>query len=229
MEVLTEKELREQRLKKKKRNRYLTIGLLTGGVCLLCVAYYALEIYQEYRAEKEREEAANAIVSYELADFLPEEVVSYTLTNSEYSLTFVQTEEGWSCEAEEERLVNQTTAESVISEMGTLTSSKIAAETTEKKAEFGFDEPEITLSVVLQDGTEQVFSLGDKTQTGSGYYLMSTEKEEIYLVDSAVYTTLTTAYDDFFEEPETETADGEAVDTEQEEDETVEEEETETE
>ena len=90
----------------------------------------------------------------------------------------------------------------VLSEMAALTSSKIAAETTEKKAEFGLEIPQAVLSIVLQDGTEQVFSLGDVTQTGSGYYLLSSEKEEIYLVATSVYTTLTIAYDSFWEEPE---------------------------
>lgn len=200
--ILTEIETREQRLKKKKQKRYITIGLLAGVVCLLCVSYYGLGKYQEYKEKQKQQEAENAVVLYTLADFSMEEVVSYTLTNSEYTLTFVQTEEGWSSEEETELLVNQTTAESVLSEMVTLTSSKIAAETTEKKAEFGLEAPQAVLSVLLQDGSEQVFSLGDKTQTGSGYYLSNSEKEEIYLVDTGVYTTLTTAYDDFWEEPE---------------------------
>ena len=102
--------------------------------------------------------------------------------------------------------------------MAALTSSKIAAETTEKKAEFGLETPQAVLSVVLKDGTEQVFSLGAVTQTGSGYYLCSSEKEEIYLVATSVYTMLTTAYDDFWEEPEVEeTTDETATETTEEE------------
>lgn len=199
---MTELETREQRLKKKKQKRYLEIGLLAGIVCLLGVAYYGLGKYQQYKTEQEQKEAENAVVVYTLANFSTEEVASYTLTNSEYTVTFVQTEEGWSSEAETELLVNQTTVEAIISEIKALTSNKIVAETTEKKAEFGLETPQAVLSVLLQDDSEQIFSLGDKTQTGSGYYLYSSEKEEIYLVDSAVYTTLTTAYDDFWEEPE---------------------------
>ena len=57
------------------------------------------------------------------------------------------------------------------------------APTPTQLGEFGFDDPQIDVTIVLQNGTVHRVLVGDTTPDGQNYYTKNADSDTIYLVD----------------------------------------------
>ena len=66
-----------------------------------------------------------------------------------------------------------------------LTASRVLDEP-ETLADYGLDDPSLTITATDGDGTAYTFAIGDQNEVTQEYYLLyNGEEDKVYLVDSA--------------------------------------------
>ena len=99
---------------------------------------------------------------------------------------FVKTDGQWRVEGDEAFPVKQDSVEGLAETLTALKADR-KLENVEKPEDYGLLEPAFTLTAVWSDGTETVYSMGDETPFGDGYYLsLSGEDGTVYTVADAL-------------------------------------------
>ena len=77
-----------------------------------------------------------------------------------------------------------------------LQSSAVVTDATDL-AQFGLDQPEVTLTLAFSDtaGTRRTLQIGDRTLDGSAYYSKTPDKAEVYLVSNTLVEPLRSWFD----------------------------------
>ena len=99
---------------------------------------------------------------------------------------FVKTDGQWHVEGNEAFPVKQDSVEGLAEALTALKADR-KLENVEKPEDYGLLEPAFTLTAGWSDGTETVYSMGDETPFGDGYYLsLSGEDGTVYTVADAL-------------------------------------------
>ena len=102
------------------------------------------------------------------------------------TLHFVKTDGQWRVEGNEAFPVKQDSVEGLAETLTALKADR-KLENVEKPEDYGLLEPAFTLTAGWSDGTETVYSMGDETPFGDGYYLsLSGEDGTVYTVADAL-------------------------------------------
>ncbi len=168
----------------KKKTKQLLI--LCAVFLLLLIGYELLDVWQEHQEEKETETETEEIA---ITDFISSEVTAYHYKNGEYEIGFTINGTDYINSEESAFPVNKTTVATQILTISNLQALQIVTNT--DKSEFGLDDPEITITVLLSDGRERNFYVGDRALFEDGYYVLDVENDVIYLAEEAVYTEFT--------------------------------------
>lgn len=128
--------------------------------------------------------------SYPLTSHTAEELTSLQWTSGDgeeqETLHFVKTDGQWRVEGDEAFPVKQDSVESLAETLTALKADR-KLENVEKPEDYGLLEPAFTLTAGWSDGTETVYSMGDETPFGDGYYLsLSGEDGTVYTVADAL-------------------------------------------
>lgn len=179
-------------MKKKTKNLILLIALFV----VVCAGYFALDLLPEKTAEEEEPVEE----TLKIADFTAEEIESYYYSNSEYEMGFYITENGYVHYEDEAFPVNTASVKAQLSAMESLTAVQKIDST--DKAEYGLDNPLITLSITLIDGEQRNFLLGDSTPLFEGHYLLDVENDTIYLAEATLYLELDCSWSSMVQQEE---------------------------
>ena len=63
---------------------------------------------------------------------------------------------------------------------------KVVADSLVTSSEYGFDQPEMTVTVSLSDGTQKILYIGSKNPMVQQYYAVAEGDDKIYTIDSQV-------------------------------------------
>lgn len=157
--------------------------ILAGVLAVLVLVYVGVQKGVSSQPEAVTEESG----SYPLTSHTAEEMTSLQWTSGDgeeqETLHFVKTDGQWRVEGDEAFPVKQDSVESLAE---TLTADR-KLENVEKPEDYGLLEPAFTLTAGWSDGTETVYSMGDETPFGDGYYLsLSGEDGTVYTVADAL-------------------------------------------
>ena len=163
-------------------------ALILAGVLAALVLVYAGVQKSVSQPENVTEESG----TYALTAHTAEELTGLQWTNGDgdeqETLHFVKTgeEEQWQVDGDETFPVEQDSVEGLAETLTALKADR-KLENVEKPEDYGLSEPAFTLTAGWSDGTETVYSMGDETPFGDGYYLsLSGEDGTVYTVADAL-------------------------------------------
>lgn len=163
-------------------------ALILAGVLAALVLVYAGVQKSVSQPETVTEESG----TYALTAHTAEELTGLQWTSGDgeeqETLHFVKTgeEEQWQVDGDETFPVEQDSVEGLAETLTALKADR-KLENVEKPEDYGLLEPAFTLTAGWSDGTETVYSMGDETPFGDGYYLsLSGEDGTVYTVADAL-------------------------------------------
>ena len=161
-------------------------ALILAGVLAVLVLVYAGVQKSVSQPETVTEESG----TYALTAHTAEELTGLQWTNGDgeeqETLHFVKTDGRWRVEGDEAFPVKQDSVEGLAETLTALKADR-KLENVEKPEDYGLLEPAFTLTAGWSDGTETVYSMGDETPFGDGYYLsLSGEDGTVYTVADAL-------------------------------------------
>lgn len=162
------------------KKRGLTIA---GGVVLLCLllgVYILLKNKEtEEAAVVEEEDEAEEIVS------IPEdEIANLTFDMDDGEVTWVNEEDGWYLEEDENFPVDESKMSTLISSISSITPERTLDEVTNLK-DYGLEEPVNVIKVEKTDESVETIYVGNKNpSTGDTYIYLNDEKETVYTIAS---------------------------------------------
>ena len=160
--------------------------ILAGVLAVLALVYVGVQKGVSSQPEAVTEESG----SYPLTSHTAEELTSLQWTSGDgeeqETLHFVKTDGQWRVEGDEAFPVKQDSVEGLAETLTALKADR-KLENVEKPEDYGLLEPAFTLTAGWSDGTETVYSMGDETPFGDGYYLsLSGEDGTVYTVADAL-------------------------------------------
>ena len=160
--------------------------ILAGVLAVLVLVYVGVQKGVSSQPETVTEESG----SYPLTSHTAEELTSLQWSfgdgEEQETLHFVKTDGRWRVEGNEAFPVKQDSVEGLAETLTALKADR-KLENVEKPEDYGLLEPAFTLTAGWSDGTETVYSMGDETPFGDGYYLsLSGEDGTVYTVADAL-------------------------------------------
>ena len=160
--------------------------ILAGVLAVLVLVYVGVQKGVSSQPEAVTEESG----AYPLTSHTAEELTSLQWTSGDReeqeTLHFVKTDGRWRVEGDEAFPVKQDSVEGLAETLTALKADR-KLENVEKPEDYGLSEPAFTLTAGWSDGTETVYSMGDETPFGDGYYLsLSGEDGTVYTVADAL-------------------------------------------
>ena len=160
--------------------------ILAGVLAVLVLVYVGVQKGVSSQPETVTEESG----SYPLTSHTAEELTSLQWSfgdgEEQETLHFVKTDGQWRVEGDEAFPVKQDSVEGLAETLTALKADR-KLENVEKPEDYGLLEPAFTLTAGWSDGTETVYSMGDETPFGDGYYLsLSGEDGTVYTVADAL-------------------------------------------
>lgn len=160
--------------------------ILAGVLAVLVLVYVGVQKGVSSQPEAVTEESG----SYPLTSHTAEELTSLQWSfgdgEEQETLHFVKTDGRWRVEGNEAFPVKQDSVEGLAETLTALKADR-KLENVEKPEDYGLLEPAFTLTAGWSDGTETVYSMGDETPFGDGYYLsLSGEDGTVYTVADAL-------------------------------------------
>lgn len=159
--------------------------ILAGVLAVLVLVYAGVQ-----KSVSQPETVAEESGTYALTAHTAEELTGLQWTSGDgeeqETLHFVKTDGQWRVEGNEAFPVKQDSVEGLAETLTALKADR-KLENVEKPEDYGLLEPAFTLTAGWSDGTETVYSMGDETPFGDGYYLsLSGEDGTVYTVADAL-------------------------------------------
>ncbi|MCC8137803.1 MAG: DUF4340 domain-containing protein [Clostridiales bacterium] len=181
---------------KKNKSLKLIAGVIV--IILLCGVYYGLTVYNE-KTEQAEEEAAAGDTILEV-DTSAITSVSYTIDGEQVSFS-LQDDGTWQKDDDGTFPVDASALLAPLDEAASLKSVRTLTEV-EDTSEYGFDDPQNTITFTDEDGTETMITIGDNNaSTGNDYLILNEDETTVYTVS----TDLSSAFsDDLYDYAESE-------------------------
>ncbi|MBE5860212.1 MAG: DUF4340 domain-containing protein [Butyrivibrio sp.] len=171
--------------------------------------YFGLKKYNENVQAKESEPKYTALA---LTD--QDEIESIEVTNLNGTFDIEKDENGdYYLKDNDSITVDRDKIDSKIEEIKTITSEQVV-DGAENLADYGLDDPDVTVVVSLKDGESHTLYFGDFNQSASTYYLKVDDISTIYTVSSTLKSAFIFSADDIQKAEETEEAAEEASESE---------------
>lgn len=171
-------------------------------VLVACIGSYfgASAFSQKKQTEEESEESYTALA---LAEDVEITGISVTSTDTSYELT--KEEDAWKFADNADAKVKESSVSTMTDDLAEITGDNEITDVTDF-AQYGLDDPQLTIAFTLSDGTGHTVKIGDKNSTISRYYLQVDDSTTVYTVTSTLYTAFNKTTDDLTDTSEEETS-----------------------
>ena len=127
------------------------------------------------------------------------DILNIQVTTKTGSYTVSNDKNGVSLSDSSNIKINKQTLQSFVNTCSYIYAEKIATEKADDISLYGFSEPTATIMINLNDGTEKVVHIGNKTVDGSGCYLMISGDEKVYIKSAYGISNLAPEYTAFID------------------------------
>lgn len=147
--------------------------------CALVVLGAGYVVARTVYAEPTEEEEGVALEA-------PEEASRLEWTYDGATLALVKEDDSWSYADDDVFPLDQSVPENMTGVLSGLTASRVLDEPGEL-ADYGLDEPALTVTATDADGTTYTFAVGDQNEVSQEYYLLyNGDESKVYMVDSSL-------------------------------------------
>lgn len=170
--------------------------LILAVVCLLCVGAYFGARYLGTAEENEETETFTA------TDFSVSDAIEL-IVSGDYPLNFTKDNDVWKDAQDRNAAISQSMVESLLTQIHHVTSDT-CIENPEDLGQYGLDEPSMTITVTLKNGSSIILNIGDANGMTGDYYLQVEGNTSVYTLSPSVVSAFEKTPEDFIEETETE-------------------------
>ncbi len=190
----------ERNLFMKKQKIQLIVLLI---VLIACIGgYFGASAYSKKKqAEEEKEESYTALALGEDA-----EITGITVSGAEVSYALVKEDDTWKFADNADAKVTESSVTTMTEDLAEITGDNEIADVTDF-AQYGLDDPQLTIQFTLSDGTGHTVKIGDKNSTISRYYLQVDDSTTVYTVTSTLYSTFNKTVEDLTDTSEDDSED----------------------
>ena len=163
--------------KRKKKNAVTLILLLFALVGLIGLYFW----YSKQQPTSEEEAKEEELI---LSTIDTEKISALHYIYKDTDLKLIKDGEVWVAEKDKSRPINQDRVKSILGVIDEISATRVIAETTEARADYGLADPISYLQATLKDGSEVTLQIGNEAVTGDGYYALVNDKDNIYLLEN---------------------------------------------
>ncbi|NLL69842.1 MAG: DUF4340 domain-containing protein [Epulopiscium sp.] len=149
---------------------------------LLLVALIGTSIYLTKRPPKEDVPAEVNEGKIALSQHDREDAVKMILESKGNTLLFERGEDGWIVNGDSSITLDESSVKDLEYSFSNMYSEQIVEENPQDLDKYGLQKPLAIATVILKDGTEKVFYVGNQTPAKNTYYLMVKEDPKVYTV-----------------------------------------------
>lgn len=162
----------------------VAVGILTAGFVILN------NKNKEKEAEKKRkEEEADSLIPEEegtlLYSFAYEDMKQIAFTYAGNSYSFTKMDGVWVYDADPNFPLHQVYMDAKAAKLAEIYVEREISGDKSSKADFGLENPEVSVTLTLQDGQEYTFLMGDRNNTTGDYYMLDGNTGKYYLRDGS--------------------------------------------
>lgn len=156
-------------------------GILAAGFLILNSKNRAEE--EKKRQEEEEEEQfyvedGELIYSFDYEDM---KQMAFTYEGNTYS--FTKTDGGWVYDGDPDFPIHQVFMEAKAARLAEIYVEREIQGTETSKQDFGLENPEVSVTLTLEDGQAYTFLVGERNETADGYYMYDESAGKYYLMD----------------------------------------------
>lgn len=181
----------------KKTRQTVTIIVLCVLLIGAGIGYYALIRYQSAQETEESQE--EGITLYEL-DSSKLQKIHYT--NDRAEMRLVRENNVWKKEENPDFPLKQTKVSLMADAVAAVTADRLVTDRCRDLAEFGLDQPDLTVELEDSDGNSQSLMIGKESLSGGGRYAYCGDTSKIYLLSTSIYSSFDYAEGEIMETPE---------------------------
>ena len=154
-------------------------------VAVLAIALGAFVYFYEIKGGEERQQAERQAKKTFL--FEDDQVQGLTLTHSGEEIVLAKAEDGeWTITAPIKTEADKGTVDALVRNLKNAETDRVVADSTADLGAFGLDEPEVKVSLLLEDEGTDVLCIGDKSPTGSYVFANMDGNREVFTVSSSL-------------------------------------------
>ncbi len=167
----------------------------TGGDVGSSSASSSISVVNIQAEEISKVEVKNSYGSYVISADITENNASSEISSaaSADSASSESSDINWVLEGVDERIPLDKDVISGIPEAAAVVNAQRQLGSSDRLADYGLNDPEITIKVTLNSGEEYTISLGSETSIGTGRYLYVTGLDAVYLAESGYEDTFNTS------------------------------------
>jgi len=165
---------------------------------------------QRQEAAKEAEEETEKTVLFSAAE---DDVTKIDFTHEGEAIALAKQDDTWVYAPRESFQLDTSAVDDMLSDLTEVDAVRTVAESEgdADPAEYGLDEPAVTITVTDTDGNTKQISIGDKNATTGNYYAMAEGVDGIYTISSDLYNTFDVSLMDLLTSEDYPTVDADAV------------------
>lgn len=173
------------------KKKGVLLVLLLALICVLTAGFIILNKQnREKEAEKKQEEEEKeSLYSAEegelLYSFDYEDMKQITFTYAGETYSFTKTGEDWSYDADPEFPIHQSFIRAKAAKLAEIYVEKEIEAGADSRAEFGLDNPEVSVTLTLEDGQAYTFLMGQRNNTIGSYYMLDEKTGKYYVRDGS--------------------------------------------
>lgn len=168
-----------------RRSRILIVG---AAVIVLLVGALVLVKNLPKKAPKPKP-------SITLSKIAKDKIKEIRLEHNGQSITLKQIDKNWKVEYSQKLDWDQTSIQAIVNSFTYLTAQREIEKKPVDLAQFGLKPPVATAVAILVDGSKVEFDIGNKTPTGTGYYVMKKSDKPLYTVATFTISPLLSTID----------------------------------
>jgi hypothetical protein len=119
------------------------------------------------------------------------DVQQLQVDNSGKTIILARNGDNWSIGSVNGPAADNARVGSLVASLVDLRSTRVLTNTTESLSAFGLDQPPITITLTLENNTQEVLFVGDKNPQGYSYYLQRKGQTPVHLVPASTVDDLT--------------------------------------
>ena len=127
-----------------------------------------------------------------LTEYTTDQIESVKLENPDGTFVIVKEDTEWVLSAPTDLKYDSSILSSIVINAASIVADKLIEENAQDLGKYGLDNV-ITVTINAKDNKDTVLEIGDKTPTGSGYYVKLSGKSDVYTISSYTGNSLVTS------------------------------------
>lgn len=154
------------------------------NVIILAVALAALVGVYLYLSNQEVQKTKKDKVT--VKSFDRNSIVQINLQNKQGTISLIKNQAEWKMLKPKEYKLNKVLTDSFINKMYKFEAEDIIEQKAQDLEKYGLKNPKSTITVKTSGGKSTAFMLGDETPGEEGYYLMTSDSNTVYRIDTYI-------------------------------------------